>query len=269
MRMTDDGKIMQAAQYLAQRYEARESLDIMLQDFAPTTIEDAYKVQDAFLGLLGQGKGPLGGYKIAYTSDAMRRLRGIRSPCAGGMFAATIQDAPATLRGSDYVQVAIECEVAVRLGAEVPASQAPYVRESLTEYIECLAVAFEVVDLRGAATGTGQDAAAIAGICTNISNAGAVLGPAVREWRGLDLAASHGVMVINGEQVGQGRGAEVMGHPLAPLVWLANMLAERGQALQAGMTVLTGSIIPPKPLKAGDTATIAIDGLGEAHVTVR
>jgi 2-oxo-3-hexenedioate decarboxylase/2-keto-4-pentenoate hydratase len=125
-----------------------------------------------------------------------------------------------------------------------------------------------MVDFRGAAAGTGQDATAIAGICTNIANAGAVLGPAVREWRGIDLAASHGVMVINGAQVGKGRGSEVMGHPLAPLVWLANMLAERGKALKAGMTVITGSIIPPKPLRAGDTATIAIGGLGEAHVTV-
>src|SRR5260370_20573250 len=97
---------------------------------------------------------------------------------------------------------------------------------------------------------------------------GGVRGPAVREWRGLDLAAAHGVMVINGEQGGQGRGAEVMGHPLEALVWLANMLAERGQSLQTGMTVITGSIIPPKPLTAGDTATIAIDGLGEAQVTV-
>ena len=47
--MTEPSNIAQAAQYLAQRYEARESMDIMLQDFAPTTIADAYKVQDAFL----------------------------------------------------------------------------------------------------------------------------------------------------------------------------------------------------------------------------
>ena len=123
--MTDDAKTMQAAQYLAQRYAARESLDIMRQDFAPTTIEDAYKVQDAFLGMLGQGKGALGGYKIAYTSDEIRRRTGVSGPCAGGMFAATIQDSPATFRGADYVRLAIECEVAVRLGTDVPASQAP------------------------------------------------------------------------------------------------------------------------------------------------
>jgi 2-keto-4-pentenoate hydratase len=85
--MMDDSKIRQAARYLVQRYEARASLDIMLQDYAPTTVMDAYKVQDAFLSLLGQDRGVLGGYKIAYTSDEMRRLRGISSPCAGGMLA--------------------------------------------------------------------------------------------------------------------------------------------------------------------------------------
>lgn len=39
--MTEQSKIVQAAQYLVQRYQAKESLDIMLQDFAPTTIADA------------------------------------------------------------------------------------------------------------------------------------------------------------------------------------------------------------------------------------
>ena len=266
--MTDDGKIVQAAQYLAQRYNARESLDIMQQDFAPTTIADAYKVQDAFLRLLGQGKGPLGGYKIAYTSDEIRRRTGVSGPCAGGIFAATMQDSPATFRGADYVRLAIECEVAVSLGTDVPAALAPYSRASIADYIEYLAVAFEMVDFRGAAAGTGKDAAAIAGICTNISNAGAVLGPAVRDWRRIDLAASPGVMLINGAEVGQGRGADVMGHPLEPLVWLANMLAERGKELKASTTVITGSLIPPQPIRAGDTATISIGGLGEAHVTV-
>ncbi|MBM3224422.1 MAG: hypothetical protein FJZ47_11555, partial [Candidatus Tectomicrobia bacterium] len=231
--MMDDRAIGQAAQYLAQRYAAREPLDIMVQECAPPTMADAYKVQDAFLALLGQTKGALGGYKIAYTSDEMRRLRGISSPCAGGMFAATIQDAPVTVCGTDYVKLAIECEVGVRMGADVPLAQAPYTRASLAEYIEFLAVAFELVDMRGGAAGTGPDAAAIAGIATNIYNAGAVLGTPVQDWRGIDLAASHGTMVINGTQVGQGQGSDVMGHPLEPLVWLVNMLAERGTTLRA------------------------------------
>lgn len=266
--MADDRNIAQAAQYMAERYEAKASLDIMLQDFAPTTIEEAYNVQAAFLGLLGKTRGPLGGYKIAYTSAEMQRLRGISSPCAGGMFAATIQSSPATFDSAHYVQLAIECEVAARIGTDVPLSNAPYTQESLANYIEFLAAAFEMVDRRAAAPGTGNNAAAIGGICTNISNAGAVLGPSVTDWRSLDLVSARGTMVINGELVGEGLGSDVMGHPLEPLVWLVNMLAESGTTLKTGTTILTGSIIPPQPLKAGDTATVAFGALGEAHVKV-
>jgi 2-keto-4-pentenoate hydratase len=57
--------------------------------------------------------------------------------------------------------------------------------------------------------------------------------------------------------------------PLAPLVWPATMLAERGKALTAGMTVSTGSLSPPQPRSAAETVNLAIGGLGEAPVIVR
>jgi NADPH:quinone reductase-like Zn-dependent oxidoreductase len=59
-----------------------------------------------------------------------------------------------------------------------------------------------------------------------------------------------------------------MGHPLALLGWHANLLAERGQARKAGMTVLTGSRSSPQPRSAGATAPMAIGGLGAAHIAV-
>ncbi|MCI0822492.1 MAG: fumarylacetoacetate hydrolase family protein, partial [Chloroflexi bacterium] len=79
---------------------------------------------------------------------------------------------------------------------------------------------------------------------------------------------SLGAMSINGKLIGEGRGSDVMGHPLEALVWLANMLAARGESMPAGAIVITGSIIPPTPFSAGDTATISIDGLGEARIKV-
>ena len=75
-------------------------------------------------------------------------------------------------------------------------------------------------------------------------------------------------MTINGEIVGEGHGSDVMGHPLEPLAWLANKLAEQGLGLSAGMVIITGSIVSPKPLKAGDSASIMIEGLGGADINV-
>jgi 2-keto-4-pentenoate hydratase len=75
-------------------------------------------------------------------------------------------------------------------------------------------------------------------------------------------------MTVNGEVVGEGHGSDVMGHPLEPVAWLANTLAKRGKSLSSGMIILTGSFAPPVFLKSGDSASVSIAGLGEAHLEV-
>jgi len=95
-----------------------------------------------------------------------------------------------------------------------------------------------------------------------------VLGPQVATWRDIDLSTARGTMVINGQQVGEGKGGDVMGHPLEALAWLANTLAARGKSLSQGMLVMTGSIVSTKFLNAGDNATASIEGLGEARLKV-
>ena len=76
-------------------------------------------------------------------------------------------------------------------------------------------------------------------------------------------------MIINGEEVGHGHGADALGHPLSALAWLANSLLRRGRMLRAGDVVLTGSIVATKWLQPGDEMTTIIDGLGEARLKVR
>ena len=46
------------------------------------------------------------------------------------------------------------------------------------------------------------------------------------------------------------------------------MLAKRGKGLSAGAVVITGAIVTPKFLGAGDVATVAIEGIGEASLKV-
>ena len=59
-----------------------------------------------------------------------------------------------------------------------------------------------------------------------------------------------------------------MGHPLEPLAWLANKLAEQGSGLSTGMVIISRSIVSPKFLEAGDMASISIKGLGSAELIV-
>ena len=263
--MTD---IQQAAEYQAARHRERKPLDLMLQPFAPQTMAEAYAVQAGMVSMLAETRGPAAGYKIAYTSAVMRERTGVGQPCYGRIPASMVYNSPATVESSGYGGIGIECEVAVKLGADLPASGAPYTRESIAEYIEWLAASFELVDRRDAPSLDGQ-MPEICSIVTNISNGGAVLGEPIKDWQSIDLTASRGTMSINGEIVGEGVGSDVMGHPLEPLVWLANTLAADGISMEKGALVLTGSFAPPVMMKPGNEAAIHIDGLGEALLSVQ
>ena len=224
-------------------------------------------MQTAYQGVLSKEFGPVAGYKIAYTTTALQQSSGISEPVAGVILANNVRRSPAVLNSADFVQPGIECEVGARLGRDLPASGAPYDRDGVSDAVEAVMTAFEVVDSRRT---QGQDTQTqlLTTIASNILNAGIVLGEPVADWRGIHLAGCRGYMKINGELVGEGMGSDVMGHPLEPLAWLANNLASRGQELKAGMVVITGSIVSPKWLQPGDTALIEIEGLGKAEISV-
>ena len=266
--MANTDSIQQAGDYLAAEFQARRPLDVMTQSFAPSDEQQAYAIQEAFLGRVAESKGTeVWGYKIAYTNRIMRERAGIDAPCSGLILSSGVHESGVTISRNDYLRLGIECEVAVKMGVDLPASDAPYTRETIVDAIEWLAASFEIVDGRDGAAGDGRNPA-LRAIVTNINNGGAVLAEPVSNWQSIDLAASQGKMIVNGEVIGEGVGTDIMGHPLEPVAWLANNLAILGKSLKAGDTILTGSFAPPYFINAGDSASISIEGLGEAHLIV-
>ena len=266
--MTSSESIRQAGDYLATEFLARRPLDVMVQPFAPSDEEQAYAIQEAFLGRVAEEKETeVWGYKIAYTNAFMRDRAGVDGPCSGLILASGVHESGVTLNRSDYLRLGIECEVAVRMGADLPPSGAHYTRETVLDAIEWLAASFEIIDGRDGAAGEAKNPA-LRAIVTNINNGGAVLAEPVTDWQSSDLAESQGKMIVNGEVIGEGVGTDIMGHPLEPVAWLANNLVGLGKSLKAGDMILTGSFAPPYFIEAGDSASISIEGLGEAHFTV-
>jgi 2-keto-4-pentenoate hydratase len=171
------------------------------------------------------------------------------------------------VRAADFVRLVVEFEIAVQIGDDLPAADSPFSRQRVAEAVEAVMPALELADDRNA------DYSELARhplelIADNCWNEGAVFGAPVKDWKTIDLAAVHGVATINGSKVGEGRGADTMGHPLNAVVWLADHLASIGRGLLRGDVVITGSIITTKNVEPGDFVRFEVDELGSVELRV-
>jgi 2-keto-4-pentenoate hydratase len=254
-----------AAILLRDQRLARTPIDPLPEDCRPRNESDGYAVQEVLHELLaGAGLGPVAGHKIGCTTAVMQAYLGIKNPCAGGVHATTVHAGHARVRHRDYVRVGAECEIAVRLGADLDPASAPFDRVRVGAAVEAVLAAMEIVDDRYRDYRT-LDVPTL--IADAFFNAGCVLGPPITRWRDLDLPALTGVTRLNGAEVGRGEGRAVMGHPFEALAWLANLRARRGLGLCAGEFVLLGSVVETRWAEPGDEVAVAIDGLGEARAT--
>lgn len=257
----------QAAQRLLEAHERRERFAPLPPGLSPATAEQAYAIQDAFVALRAQRLGAIVGYKIALTSEEMRRFVGVSQPQAGAMLEKSVLRSPAAVRAADYCRLLVEFEIAVEIAEDMPAADAPFSRERVARSVGALMPALELADDRDA------DYAELRKhpfelIADNAWNEGAVLGQPLRDWRQLDLGAARGVARINGEVVGEGRGADAMGHPFNAVAWIADHLAAHGRGLLRGDVVITGSLITTKFVKPGELVRFSVEGLGDVELRV-
>ncbi|MGH6943622.1 MAG: 2-keto-4-pentenoate hydratase, partial [Geminicoccaceae bacterium] len=182
---------------------------------------------------------------------------------AGGVPARTVQHSPIGLRHAGFLCAGVECEIAVRLAEDLPARDTPYTRDVVASAVGAVMAAIEVVDDRYLDYRSVDVPTLIA---DDFFNAGCVLAPPVESWRELDLAGLRGRMWINRREVGQGRGGDVLGHPLEALAWLANSSALRGRHPRAGEIVLLGSVVQTVWVEAGDLVEVEIEDLGQVSV---
>ena len=258
-------KVQKAARFLHEAHRTRARYEPIPDNIAPQNISEAYDIQEAFHELLIPERGPIVGYKVALTTPVMQKMVGFGHPASGAVFASGVHRSPAATNLSDYVRLGAECEIAASLDQDLPASAAPYDRESVAGAVSALMPAFEIIEDRDADY---SDLFFLGVAADNAWNAGIVLGEPVIDWQVIDLVVTSGAMTINGEPAGEGKGGDVLGHPLEALAWLANNLADRGKSLKKDMIVMTGSIVSTKFLNKGDDVRFEIDTLGEVRLKV-
>jgi 2-keto-4-pentenoate hydratase len=246
------------ARWMWDAHKRRDPYSNLPAELRPHSSVEAYLAQEAYYRLAEPERGAVAGAKIATTTKVMQQMMGIAHPCGGAIFARTIHASPACLRTADFVNLRIECEIALKLHKDIPARYAPWLRDAVAPAVACAMPAFELIEDRNADYSATE---AYSLIVDNCWNGGVVIGAPLQETVA-GLIGISGKLTIGGEIVHEGQSED----PYATLAWIANHFAECGRDLKAGMVVITGSIVPTVTLAKGKRAVFAVDRLGEVVV---
>ena len=228
----------------------------------PATESAAYEIQNALTAL---AEAPPVGWKLGATNEQTLELLGMKEP-----FPAPLLERFCFASGSEIPlswahRPALETEVMVSLGADLPPEGRPWNRDNVVAAVATVSPSFEIVGLRIA------DAFSEAGLML-IADAGAnvamIHGGPVEGWEELDLSNIPLKVSINAEKAASAStGVLLWEDAIDAVVWLANhhIVAERG--LESGDMIMTGTCAGLLPIKPGDYAVADFGELGEVRAT--
>jgi 2-keto-4-pentenoate hydratase len=207
---------------------------------APATEAEGAAVQFALAGLTGAI--PPGGFKIGATGRRMQVYLGVDTPIGGFMRGADVYRGHAALRFADFVRPGVECEVAVRLAADLPPG--PCGCDQALAAVGEFVAGIEIVENRyGDIAALGTPVL----VADQMYHAAAVVGDQGEvDWRALDIGALRGRISLDDGFSDSGVTSDLLGHPLNALALLAGSpVAAAFGGLKAGQVVMLGSVTPP------------------------
>ncbi len=213
--------------------------------------------------LLELGGGTVAGAKLGATNPELMARLGLSKPFSGPLLSTGLLPSPARVERGDYLLCVIEAEIAVRFARPVAAAAGTPSREELTGAIGEIFPVIEIADSRLA----GFPAQPPAAITADLGFSGSlVTGAPVADWRGIDLAQATATLSVNGEEVRQGAGSAVLGHPFDALAQYVAERAEAGRGVAAGEIVSTGTWTAPYLGQPGDRIVADFGPLGRVEL---
>jgi 2-oxopent-4-enoate/cis-2-oxohex-4-enoate hydratase len=224
------------------------------------TIEDAYRIQERMIARRLAAGETVVGKKIGVTSKVVQDMLGVHQPDFGWLLSGMVYAEGEAIPAERLIQPRAEGELAFLLRGDLrgPGVTAADVLAATELVFPC----FEIVDSRI------QDwkIAIQDTVADNASCGVFVLGGRAVDPRALDLRLVGMVLEKNGEVVATGAGAAALGSPVNAVAWLANTLGRLDIPLRAGEIVLSGSLTPLVPVRAGDSLHIDVGGIGGCSV---
>jgi len=242
---------MPAAAALHRTRRERGIVGPLSADIAPRTEAEGAAVQAALAGLFGANPPP--GFKIGATGTRMKEYLGIGAPIAGFMCPGDVHWSEASIRFGSLIRPGVECEVAVRLRADLPPQPCSF--EQALDAVGEFVAGIELVENRY--TDVSELGAPML-VADQMYHAAAVVGTQGGvHWRSLDLAALHGSIRLSDGTGDSGVTADLLGHPINGLALLAgSKVAAAFGGLKAGQVIMLGSVTPPIWLSGPTVVTV-------------
>jgi 2-keto-4-pentenoate hydratase len=197
------------------------------------------------------------GWKVAFNAPQVQRRLSLPYFVAAGLTSRSALAAGSSHALGGAAGVALEGEVAVRLGADVAAGA------SLAETAGCVsgwAPAIEVVQLDRSLDELEEV------LAHGVFHRGLVLGPFGTPAAGADLTGIRARVRAAGTTLCDVDARAATGHVPALLQHIATLLARFGERLAAGDVLILGCMNPPCPAVAGSRFEVSLDGLGEVSL---
>jgi len=258
--MLDQTSIEAAAALLVREREAANAIDSLPDGLTPSSLEDAYRIQDIMMSLQSS---PVAGWKVGASAAAAQEKMGLGEPFSGPLLAKAITSAPAQLDAKAFCHRAVESEFAFRCASTFAPRPDGYTRQEIIEGFDAVVPAIELIAPCFSPALAQPFLPRIADLGLT---GGLVTGEPFENWRDLDLTGHRVRLEVDGDTVAEGTGALVLGDPVVALLWAVNHATGRGYTVEPGMLVSTGTMTGLVELGLGQKARADFGTLGEVAV---
>ena len=243
----DPSRIAAIADELADADRTRTTVPLLTARNPGMTVDDAYAVQREWADRAAAGGRRLVGRKIGLTSKVMQVATGITEPDYGVIFDDMVIESGASVEFDRFSNVRIEVELAfvLRDRLEGPNTTIFDVLDATAYVVPALEILNSHIELEGRTI--------VDTISDNAAMGAMVVGGTPVKPDAVDLRWVSALLSRNQVIEESGVAAAVLGHPAMGVAWLANKLAQHGQALEAGEIILAGSFTRPMWVERGDT----------------